>query len=332
MRRSSTRLSVAAVAGVALLLSACGQASDASKAPPATDAGQSRISVVTSTNVYGDIARTIGGEKVQVTPLISKISQDPHSYEPTAQDKLALSGADLVIGNGAGYDPFLDTITKDLALREDRILHAVDVAGLETGGDPHAQETAATVAGAEAHPVTDGHGALNEHVWYNMSSASMIAEEIASRLGAIDPAGAAVFTANAKKFTAETAVVSDKLAAIKTRHGGEGVALTEPLPVYMLEAAGLENRTPEDFLEAAEEGNDAPAGALKSTIDLVASTSVRFLAYNDQTATPQTETVRKAAKAANLPVVNFTETLPDGKTFIQWMSDNADSIETALHP
>lgn len=311
MRRFPTRFAVAAVVGVALLLSACGQASDASKAALALDPGQARISVVTSTNVYGDIARTIGGEKVQVTPIISRISQDPHSYEPTAQDKLALSGADLVIGNGAGYDAFLDTITRDLALKEDRILHAVDVAG----------------------PLPkDGHGAINEHVWYNMSSASMIAEEIATRLGAIDPAGAADFTANAKKFTADTAAVSDKLVAIKTRHGGEGVALTEPLPVYMLEAAGLENRTPADFLEAAEEGNDAPAGALKNTVELVSSTSVRFLAYNDQTATPQTETVRKAAEAANLPVVNFAETLPEGKTFIQWMNDNADSIETALRP
>jgi zinc/manganese transport system substrate-binding protein len=311
MRRSSTRFSVAAVAGAALLLSACGQASDPSKPAATSSPGQARISVVTSTNVYGDIARTIGGEKVQVTPLISKISQDPHSYESTAQDKLALTGADLVIGNGAGYDTFLDTITKDLALKEDRILHAVDVAG------PLPQ---------------DAHGAINEHLWYNMSSASMIAEEIASRLGAIDPADASVFTANAKKFTADTTAVSDKLAAIKTRHAGEGVALTEPLPVYMLEAAGLENRTPEDFLEAAEEGNDAPAGALKSTVDLVSSKSVRFLAYNEQTATPQTETVRKAAEAGNLPIVNFTETLPEGKTYIQWMNDNADSIETALRP
>lgn len=284
---------------------------------------------MTSTNVYGDIASTIGGAKVQVTPLIRKISQDPHSYEPTTQDKLALSGADLVIGNGGGYDPFLDTLTKDLALREDRILHAVDVAGVETEGDPHAQETA---AGPDAHPATDGHGALNEHVWYNMSSASMIAEEIASGLGALDPSGAAVFTANAKKFTAGTTAISDKLAVIKTRHGGEGVALTEPLPVYMLEAAGLENRTPEGFLEAAEEGNDAPANALKNTLDLVSSSAVRFLAYSKQTETPQTETVRKAAEAANLPIVSFTETLPEGKTFIQWMNENADSIETALQP
>ncbi|MBT2523056.1 zinc ABC transporter substrate-binding protein [Arthrobacter sp. ISL-28] len=128
----------------------------------------------------------------------------------------------------------------------------------------------------------------------------------------MDPAGASGFAANAERFKAETAAISDRLASIKSKHNGESVALTEPLPAYMPEEAGLENRTPEDFLEAAEEGNDVPAGALKETIDVVSSKSVRFLAFNDQTSTPQTESVRKAAETATVPVVEFTETLPEG--------------------
>jgi zinc/manganese transport system substrate-binding protein len=325
MRRSPVLFPLAATAAMALFLSGCGQAANANQNGAAPDPAQARISVVATTSVYGDIARTIGGDRVQVTSIISKTSQDPHSYEPTPQDKLALSKADLSIGNGGGFDPFFDTITKDSGISQDRIIHAFDVAGVEGGGVSHTQ-------GHPAEETAAAHGEVNEHVWYNMFAVSRIADEIATRLGAVDPGAAAGFAANAEKFKADAAAISDKLAAIKARHGGEGVALTEPLPLYILESAGLENRTPEDFLEAVEEGNDAPAGALKSTVDLVSSKSVRFLAYNDQTATPQTETVRKAAEAANLPVVNFTETLPEGKTFIQWMNDNADSIETALRP
>ena len=313
MRRLSTRFSIAAMAGVAVLLSACGQVNNAAES--AADPEPSKISIVTSTNVYGDIARTIGGEKVQVTTIINKLSQDPHSYEPTAQDRLDLSKASLIIGNGAGYDPFLDRITKDLGVSEDRVLHAVDVAGRTGAGS--------TVA-------KPGDGPINEHFWYSMSAASRIAQEIASRLSAVDPAGAAGFSANAEKFKAEAATISDRLEAIKMRSGGEGVALTEPLPVYMLDAAGLQNRTPEAFMEASEEGNDVPPSALQSTIDVVSSADVRFLAYNDQTSTPQSEKVRKAAEAAKLPVVIFTETLPEGKTFIQWMSENAGNIDAAL--
>ena len=49
------------------------------------------INVVASTDVYGDIAGVIGGDKVNVTAIITKTSQDPHSYEATAQDRLAVS-------------------------------------------------------------------------------------------------------------------------------------------------------------------------------------------------------------------------------------------------
>lgn len=324
MHRPPTLVSLAAMAGIALFLSGCGQAANATLAESSPDPAQERLSVVAATSVYGDLARTIGGDRVHVTSIISGTSQDPHSYEPTPQDKLAVSKADLAIGNGGGFDPFFDTITKDSGLSQDRIIHAFDVAGVEGEGESHTQGH----TGGE--PGEDVHGEINEHVWYNMSAASRIADEIATRLGAVDPGGAAVFADNAEKFKSDTAAITDKLTVIKTRHNGEGVALTEPLPLYILEAAGLENRTPEDFLEAAEEGNDVPADALKSTVDLVSSTDVRFLAYGAQTSTPQTEAVRKAAEAANLPVVNFTETLPEGKTFVQWMNENADNIESAL--
>ncbi|MDQ2795746.1 MAG: ABC transporter substrate-binding protein, partial [Actinomycetota bacterium] len=52
--------------------------------------------------------------------------------------------------------------------------------------------------------------------------------------------------------------------------------------------------------------------------------------YNEQTTGATTEAVKKAASAAQVPVVPVTETLPDGKTFEQWMKSNADAIGAAL--
>jgi zinc/manganese transport system substrate-binding protein len=96
-RPAAARTSLAALAGLSLLLTACAPAA----APSAEPEG---IDVVASTNVYGDIARAVGGDKVNVTAIINKTSQDPHSYEATAQDRLVISKAELVIENGGGYD------------------------------------------------------------------------------------------------------------------------------------------------------------------------------------------------------------------------------------
>jgi len=69
---------------------------------------------------------------------------------------------------------------------------------------------------------------------------------------------------------------------------------------------------------------------MKETVDLVAGKGVRLLAYNQQTAGPQTETVRSAAASAGVPVVDFTETLPEGKDYVQWMTANVDAVAAAL--
>ena len=106
--------------------------------------------------------------------------------------------------------------------------------------------------------------------------------------------------------------------------------MTEPVPLYLLEDAGLVNATPEDYTAAIEEGSDVPPAVLKAATDLVASKSVRLLAYNSQTEGPQTESLKKAAETAGVPVVDFSETLPEGKTYLQWMTDNVDNITNVL--
>ena len=72
--------------------------------------GEGGLSVVASTNVYGQVAEEIGGGLVEVTSIVSSESQDPHSFEPSARDQLTVSNADLVIENGGGYDAFIDAL------------------------------------------------------------------------------------------------------------------------------------------------------------------------------------------------------------------------------
>src|SRR5690349_1260308 len=96
---------LALIAGVSLaLLAGCGSSSDSGS--DAKDAASSKVAVVASTNVYGDIAGQIGGDKVDVTSIMSNPDQDPHSYEANTQNQLALSKAKVVIENGGGYDDF----------------------------------------------------------------------------------------------------------------------------------------------------------------------------------------------------------------------------------
>ncbi|MGI8334345.1 metal ABC transporter solute-binding protein, Zn/Mn family [Actinomadura scrupuli] len=301
----------AATSGLAaLLLTAMGGCGGSDDTPAAAkqQAADASVSVVASTNVYGDIARQIGGEKVKITSIIRDPEQDPHSYEANPQNQLALSKASVVIENGGGYDDFIDTMLKTADNPSVALLNVVQISG----------KTAP--AGGE----------LNEHVWYDLPTVALLADRLATALGKADPTDAATFTANANAFKTKLQPLQSKAAQIKTAHAGTAVAITEPVPGYLLQAAGLQDKTPEEFAEAIEEGNDVPPRALADTLALFTGKKVKALVYNAQTSGPQTEKVEKAAKDNGIAVVPVTETLPAGKDYLTWMDDNLTALNSAL--
>ena len=302
----SRRLALITGASLALL-TGCGSSSD-SASDRQTPAAATTIPVVASTNVYGDIARQIGAGKVDVTSIIDDPSQDPHSYEANTQNQLALSKAKVVIENGGGYDDFIDKM-------------------LDSGGNSSAELINAVKVSGKTAPKG---GELNEHVWYDFPTVAKIADSIAAGLAKADPANAATFTKNAETFKSRLQPLEAKEVQIKKAHGGEAVAITEPVPLYMIEASGLVNRTPQEFSEAIEESDDVSPKTLQSTLALFTGKQVKALVYNEQTSGPQTEKVEQASKTAGIPVVPVTETLPKGKDYLGWMTDNVDALANAL--
>jgi zinc/manganese transport system substrate-binding protein len=322
---AAIRTSLVALAGVSLLLTACGSGG-APSTSSGTDSSAGVVDVVASTNVYGDIAAIIGGDKVNVTSIITKTSQDPHSYEATAQDRLLVSKAELVIENGGGYDSFLHKMADDSNIPHSNIVTAVEVAGLA----PEEDHTDSSAASESADGHDHEHGEFNEHAWYSMDAMGKLADSLAAKLGELEPGSAALFTSNAATFKAGVDGLAGKLASLKANGAGAAVAVTEPVPLYLLEAAGLENRTPADYTAAIEEGSDVPPAVLKAATDLAGSKDIRFLAYNAQTEGLQTQALKKAAESAGVPVIDFSETLPEGKTYLQWMTDNVDNVSKVL--
>jgi zinc/manganese transport system substrate-binding protein len=299
------RRALAALAALAVLAALAG-CSGGAAASASGAAGT--VPVVASTDVYGDIAESVGGDLVEVTSIIDSPAQDPHSYEASARDRLALARADLVIENGGGYDPFIGAL--------------LDAGDAGDGGDTGPVVlTAVEIAGDPAG---------NEHVWYDPRAMDALAHAIADALSGLDPANADAYAANAAAWASGCEALLERTIELADRHAGTGYLLTEPVPAYLLESAGLVNLTDPGFSEAIEEGTDVPPLVLQATIDLVTSGDAALLAYNSQTAGPETERVRAAAEAAGVPVVDLTETLPEGEDYLSWMSANLDRIAAAL--
>jgi zinc/manganese transport system substrate-binding protein len=293
----------ALVLSVALATAAAG-CSSATGAPPGS------ISIVASTNVWGGIARQLAGRlsggKVVVTSLISNASADPHSYEASTRNQLAIAHADLILENGGGYDDFMTSLRSS------------------AGGS-------ASVIDAVKVSVTNRvHGALNEHVWYDLGTVARVADRITRFLVARDRRNAATYRANDERFLGQLANLDDVEERIRAAHAGDGVAVTEPVPGYLLDACGLVDRTPAEFGKAVEDGTDVSPRVLQQTLALFTGHEVKALVYNAQTTGPQTDQVKASAHANRIPIVPVTETLPSGKTFYSWMRSQLAALAAAL--
>jgi zinc/manganese transport system substrate-binding protein len=270
------------------------------------------VSVVASTDVWGDVAARVAGDQaghdVKITSIINDPVQDPHSYEANARDRIAVDRADVVIENGGGYDDFVGKLLGDSSTRT-----TID---------------AVTVAGSRA----EVDGQPNEHVWYDFPTVAAVAGRIADALETKDPAHTASYQRNLRSFLDALAGLEKREARLAKSHAGIGVAITEPVPLYLLRACGLVNRTPPQFSAAVEEGTDVAPRVLHQTLALFSTHQVQALVYNEQTVDVATVRLSGAAKTAGVPVVGMTETLPRGQSYLSWMSANLTALENVLGP
>ena len=164
-----------------------------------------------------------------------------------------------------------------------------------------------------------------------MATVNAVAGQIADELSRLAPDSAAVFADNVTRFTDGSGQVSATIDRIRAERSGTTVAQTEPVAQYLVEAAGLTDATPTDFLRAVEDETDPPAAALAGVTDLLRSGDAAALLLNTQTEGPVTDQVRAAAEQSGVPVVEVTETLPAATAgWVAWMKGQVDALATAL--
>jgi zinc/manganese transport system substrate-binding protein len=296
-----------------LLLAGCAT-TDPSTEP--TEEPFAGLTIVSSTNVWGDVASSIGGDLVQVVSIIDSFSQDPHSYEASARDQLAVNDADVIVANGGGYDSFIDTLAN--AAGNDNVVYAYLPDELEQA--PKEED--------DDHDHDHAHG--NEHVWYDFHVVEDFATRLADQLKALDPENSAEYSSNLAAFVAQIGTLEESAAAIAGSVSGAKVISSEPVADYLLDKLGLTNITPESFSQAIEEELDVSPADLLEIQNLISTNSVDLFVVNIQTGSVQIDSLIKLAETSGVAVVQMSELLPEGLSYVEWMQQNITAIEQGL--
>jgi len=270
---------------------------------PPSRAADGVIAVVAAENFYGDVARQLGGDRVSVTSIMSNPDQDPHLFEVSPAVVREVAAAQIVIANGADYDPWMDKLIKVTPKPGRVVIVAADLANKRTGDNPH--------------------------LWYDPATMPAVARALASALAAADPAHADDYTARLKTFLASLQSLNEKIAAIGRKYAGVPVTATEPVFGYM--AAALQLRMNNERLQLAIMNDTEPSARDIAAFERDLKThKVRLLFYNKQASNELVRHLVDLARAANIPVVGVTETCPPGLSYQDWILRELDETAKAL--
>jgi len=293
-------LAAGLLATVAILAAGCGSKSTSAAAQSGV------LQVVAAENFWGSIASQLGGSRVRVESVITSPATDPHDYEPTAADARTLAGAQLVIENGIGYDPWAEKLIAANPVSGRIVLNAGDLLGIKPGGNPHR--------------------------WYSPHDVQRMIDAIVRDLAKLEPKNSSYFARQKTRFEASgLAQYKGLIATIKRKFHGVPVGASESIFAPLAQSLGLRLLTPPTFLKAISEGAD-PTAADKTTIDRqVAGKQIKVWVFNSQNSTPDVKRVTEAASRRGIPVTTITETLvPASASFQDWQSRQLRALAAAL--
>jgi zinc/manganese transport system substrate-binding protein len=281
--------------GLALLLAlAAGQTARAA---------EGKIAVVTAENFYGDIARQIGADRVDVVSIMNNPDQDPHLFETTPGVVRQISNAQVVIFNGANYDPWMEKLLAAAPRWNRVVITAAELVGAKAGDNPH--------------------------LWYAPATMPAVAKAIAQAFAKADAEHASDYAVRLAATLASFTRVSLRVAQIKSKHSGDAVTATEPVFGPMADALGLTMRNQRFQLAMMNDTEPSARDVAEFENDLK-QRKVKLLIYNSQVSEKLTERLRAIAKTAKVPVIGVTETQPANISFQDWMLGQLEAVDKAL--
>jgi len=293
--------------------SATSSALSSSASPPASNlsasVGGTVINIVAAENFWGSLVTQLAGVHGNVTSIVSDPNTDPHEYQSNPADAEAITNAQFVIVNGAGYDSWALGIIAAANVHSQTVLNVQELINQSVGANPH--------------------------FWYSPYYVNDTVAAMYKDLVKIDPTDSAYFTA--QYATLNSSLWNSYMkqeVQIKQQFAGVPVASTESIFVYMANATGLDVVSPAGFMEAVAEGNDPSAQDVAAMENIIACGpgAVHVLVYNEQTVTPLTESVKSLAAQHQIPVIGVTETIqPPTYTFQFWMGSEVLNLQNALN-
>ena len=167
---------------------------------------QERLKVIASFSILADLAKNIGGERVDVGALVGPGS-DAHVFAPTPADARRVTEARLVLVNGLGFEAWLDRLIKASGSKAAIAVATKGIRPRKAAGDHDHNH------GGKRAQVA-GHDDVDPHAWQSVANVKIYVANIRDALAAADPDHASMYRANADAYNAKLDTLDTEVRGI----------------------------------------------------------------------------------------------------------------------
>ena len=274
------------------------------------------FTIVTSFYPLQFILEEIVGDLGVVTNVGAGI--DPHNYQPSAQDVFAMQSADLVVLQGAGFEPWGEDMVVQLHTNETPIAVATEELSLRerSGEDEHDHDHE-----EDEHD----HGQYDPHTWVDPVLLSESAAHVAEIIMALDPENAATYETN-------TTLLLEKLAALDAQYKARLVScqyneaiVTHGAFNYLADRYGLAFHS-----IAGISTQDLPSATVLAELREEAEEGVGAILLEENAVAEYGETLARETGLETLPINPASYAIPAGQNYLTVMEQNLDTLVTAF--
>jgi zinc transport system substrate-binding protein len=306
------------------LLAACGKpqipmAGAETPAEPSSAASEGSLRVMASFYPMYDFAQKIGGDKVTVTNMVPA-GTEPHDWEPSPSDIVALEQADVFVYSGAGMEHWVEDV---LASLDNQSLVTVEasygIALLEGHHHHHEDEEEAEHEHEDEHEHEEG-GGYDPHVWLSPLNAKREMENIKNAIAEADPANAEYYEANYAAWSKD-GLSNLAIQDIVVSHEAFGYLCD----AYGLNQVGIEGISPDSEPDPAR---------MAQIQDFVTEHQVKVI-FSEELVSPKVAQAIADATGARVETLSPLEGLTDeqltaGEDYFSVMEQSLASLKDAL--
>lgn len=275
---------VSILLGLALLLTGC------------TNPSAEKSTLVVSSQNYANIAKSLMGDnpaaQFDVHVLLSNDAVDPHEFEPSAKDKLAVSQAVAVFYAGSDFDSFVNPLLTSVNFDQDFVIRNYDFV----------KERLASCATELC--LEKGR---NPHLWFDLDTISASAKALTALYIKLKPDQEAAFEKAASEFQSNIRVLKQKQDDIAERTKSLTFFAPEAIANVLLMELGLKNVSSKAIANKIANEVELSIVEMEQTKTQILSKEVSVFVANQQVESEQAQQLQDFAQSASVPVIYFGE-------------------------